>query len=103
MAGIAQDSEAIWMSACVASVNFLCTFIGLCLVERIGRRLLMLVSMFGVVLSLAFLAIGFHVAAVNTPHVDIDEGSICDQFTNCHDCIAEKTCGFCFSSDNDGQ
>ena len=47
------------MSAGVASVNFVCTFIGLYLVEKIGRRKLLLTSLFGVVLSLAFLAIGF--------------------------------------------
>ena len=28
MAGFADDSQAIWISAGVASVNFLCTFIG---------------------------------------------------------------------------
>ncbi len=61
MAGYSDNTQAIWMSAGVASVNFLCTFIGLFLVERIGRRLLLLSSLFGVCLSLAFLAIGFQV------------------------------------------
>ncbi len=58
MAGFSDDSQAIWMAAGVASVNFLCTFIGLFLVERIGRRKLMLGSLLGVVLALAFLAVG---------------------------------------------
>ena len=47
LAGITDDSQAIWMSAGVASVNFLCTFIGIFLVERIGRRKLLLGCMIG--------------------------------------------------------
>ena len=33
MAGYSDNTQAIWMSAGVASVNFLCTFVGLFLVE----------------------------------------------------------------------
>ena len=64
MAGVSDDSLAIWISAGVASVNFLCTFIGLWLVERLGRRKLLLISMFGVILSLGFLAVGFQARTV---------------------------------------
>lgn len=59
MAGFYDTTKAIWLSALVASVNFLFTFVGLYLVERVGRRRLTLGSLFGVVLSLAFLAVGF--------------------------------------------
>ena len=52
-------SQAIWISAGVASINFLCTFIGLFLVERIGRRKLLLWSLLGVVVALGFLGGGF--------------------------------------------
>ena len=47
------------LSAGVASINFLCTFIGLFLVERIGRRRLLLWSLLGVVVALGFLGGGF--------------------------------------------
>ena len=43
--------------ALVASVNFLCTFIGIYLVEKVGRRRLTLGSLLGVVLSLAFMIV----------------------------------------------
>ena len=110
LAGISDDTTAIWISAGVASVNFLCTFIGLFLVERIGRRKLLLGSMLGkeiqefffgpeffffgsfscylyffvgVCLSLAFLAIGFQLADTNTPLVTVIEsnGDHCSSYT----------------------
>ena len=40
MAGIDDNETAIWISAGVASVNFLCTFIGLYLVEKIGKEIM---------------------------------------------------------------
>ncbi len=40
------------MAAGVAGVNFVCTFIGLFLVERVGRKRLLLGSLVGVILSL---------------------------------------------------
>lgn len=66
MAGFWDTSKAIWLSALVASVNFLCTFVGLYLVEKVGRRRLTLGSLLGVVLSLAFLAVGFIVVDSNS-------------------------------------
>lgn len=50
MAGIKDRKLVIWYSALTASVNFFCTFIGLALVERAGRRLLVLGSLIGTVI-----------------------------------------------------
>jgi SP family myo-inositol transporter-like MFS transporter 13 len=47
MAGIKDYSVAIWLACATASVNFFCTFIGLFLVERVGRRPLTLWSLGG--------------------------------------------------------
>ena len=65
MAGFYDTSKAIWLTALVASVNFVCTFIGIYLVEKVGRRRLTLGSLFGVILSLAFLAVGFVIVDSN--------------------------------------
>ena len=73
MAGFSDRSQAIWMSAGVASANFLCTFIGLFLVERIGRRKLLLVSLLGVSAALAILGVGFQLVDTNTPNVTVTE------------------------------
>ncbi|OTF73761.1 hypothetical protein BLA29_004178 [Euroglyphus maynei] len=58
MSGINDKSTAVWLSALTASINFIFSFVGLVLVERIGRRLLVLSSLCGVVFSLFLLAIG---------------------------------------------
>lgn len=47
MAGIYNNHTAIWLSALVAGVNVLFTFVGMLLVDRIGRRKLILASFFG--------------------------------------------------------
>ena len=47
MSGVRSSSLAIWLAAVVAFVNFIFTFVGLYLVERIGRRALTLGSLIG--------------------------------------------------------
>lgn len=47
MSGVRQESLAIWLAAVTALVNFLFTLVGVWLVEKMGRRLLSLLSMAG--------------------------------------------------------
>lgn len=96
MAGVKDYSVAIWLACATASVNFFCTFIGLCLVERIGRRPLTLWSLGGVVISLIILGIGFHLMLLDAPPV-VASGDIACQAKTCTDCIdAGSGCGFCY-------
>lgn len=46
MAGVGDNSTAIWLAAAVAGVNCVCTLVGILLVDRLGRRPLALVSLF---------------------------------------------------------
>ena len=71
MAGFSDNSQAIWISSGVASINFLCTFIGLFFVARIGRRKLLLISLAGVVLALGFLGGGFWLSDATAPEIDV--------------------------------
>jgi hypothetical protein len=47
MSGVKSDETAVWYAALMAAVNFLFTFVGLYLVEKIGRRPLTLASQAG--------------------------------------------------------
>ena len=47
IAGVEDTSTAIWLAALTAFVNFIFTFVGLFLVDRIGRRPLTLGSLSG--------------------------------------------------------
>lgn len=84
MAGFYDTSKAIWLAAMVAGVNFLCTFLGLYLVEKVGRRRLTLGSLLGVVLSLAFLAVGFMIvdsASYPVSEFFYDQNDLCTTAT----------------------
>ena len=69
MAGIGDPNTAVWIAAGVASFNFIFTFLGLWLVERMGRRPLLLSSLLGSTLALLELSISFHLSYVHSPDV----------------------------------
>ncbi|XP_067935348.1 proton myo-inositol cotransporter-like isoform X2 [Watersipora subatra] len=103
MAGVQDPCKAIWYASITALVNFLFTFVGIALVERIGRRMLFLSSLLGVTISLVFLGIGFQVEAGTAPDVTLPSDFTSDlcstQFSTCTACIEDKNCGFCFNKD----
>ncbi|ETV75740.1 hypothetical protein H257_10115 [Aphanomyces astaci] len=94
LAGFTDSHVAIWLGAVVALSNFLFTFVGIYLVDRMGRRQLTLGSLLGVMVMLLVLGAGFYVAEVQSPpvHGGIDA---CADFTTCFDCVASTSCGFC--------
>uniref|UniRef100_A0A6A7G6C7 Proton myo-inositol cotransporter-like n=1 Tax=Hirondellea gigas TaxID=1518452 RepID=A0A6A7G6C7_9CRUS len=102
MAGIGDPNTAIWISAGVASFNFVFTFVGLWLVERVGRRPLLLVSLAGVVLCLLELAVSFQLAYYDSPGIDMPTNmtSECSHYTSCSTCTFSQECGFCFPEDD---
>lgn len=105
MAGIGDPQTAIWISAGVASCNFIFTFVGLWLVERVGRRPLLLISLAGVVVCLLELAVSFQVAYTLSPDVGLafntsSTSPECSQFLSCSTCTFSLDCGFCFSNDD---
>ncbi|KAL3172697.1 hypothetical protein MRX96_012749 [Rhipicephalus microplus] len=86
MSGVHDASKAIWLAAATSFVNFACSFIGMALVERIGRRLLTLLSLAGVIASLSVLAGGFQLADMESPSVGpsiVPSSGICGNFSTC--------------------
>ncbi|XP_069100999.1 proton myo-inositol cotransporter-like [Argopecten irradians] len=100
MSGVKGDETAIWLSAVTSFVNFVFTILGLYLVEKIGRRALTLGSLIGAVISLAWLAVGFHLSAVYTPPVTtierISAKSPCSTLSTCNQCMRALECGYCY-------
>lgn len=99
MSGVHDASKAIWLAAATSFVNFACSFIGMALVERIGRRLLTLLSLAGVIASLSVLAGGFQLADMESPSVGpsiVPSSGICGNFSTCASCTGASACGYCY-------
>ncbi|KAI1716877.1 sugar transporter domain-containing protein [Ditylenchus destructor] len=112
-AGVRDNHTTIWISVGTSSVNFLCTFIPMYLVERLGRRVLLITSVIGVIISLcllsgAFFLINHDSAITNSVLPDIDRNvedfDRCTGYSNCDYCVTDESCGFCaFPNKTDGQ
>lgn len=103
-AGIEDKHTSIWLSSAVAGVFFFGTFVPLFLIEKIGRRLLLLVSVAGVDLALFFIAVAFLLVnkdsdGTNTNYTvagDLSISSKCFTHSNCDYCVTDDDCGYCF-------
>ena len=101
MAGTKSDEQAIWLAVPVAFTNFAFTLIGVFVVERMGRRKLLLGSLTGVVMSLLLLSVTFYFELQSSPHIsirpNITDNSCTTGYDYCYSCIEDRGCGFCYS------
>jgi len=111
MSGISNDMAMIlWLSAAVTGVNFLASFIGMSLIDRVGRRILTLSSYASILLSLLLIGTGFLVNENHSTPVTYNENisslggnNSCRVFNDCYSCVDEADeldCGFCFEEDD---
>ena len=89
-----SDQDAIWLASIPAFGNFIFTIVGLLLVDRIGRRKLLLGSMAGVVIALALLGGSFYAMDSESLRATPLKRSECD-FHSCGACVGNSQCGFC--------
>lgn len=97
MAGF-PDRSAIWLATIPGGANFIFTIVGLLLVDRIGRRKLLLVSSMGAVFSLLLLSATFVCMAYFSP-ASVPYDSAGCTYSHCGSCIENSGCGFCADVD----
>ncbi|CAD5233604.1 unnamed protein product [Bursaphelenchus xylophilus] len=106
-AGIRDNHNTIWMSNATSAFNFFCTFIPMYLVERLGRRILLLGSIVGVIISLCLLGGSFYMinsdSARTVEFTGAGNDSLalhCAKLSNCDFCVTDELCGFCAPEDD---
>ncbi|XP_063885678.1 proton myo-inositol cotransporter-like isoform X2 [Scylla paramamosain] len=97
MTGIADRTNAMWIVTGMVGAALVGLAVGLGLVERVGRRALVLTSLMGVTTSFLFVAIVFTLIHVHSPAVELPPvDPECDAQT-CAECTFNGKCGYCFS------
>uniref|UniRef100_A0AC35UAT8 MFS domain-containing protein n=1 Tax=Rhabditophanes sp. KR3021 TaxID=114890 RepID=A0AC35UAT8_9BILA len=110
-AGVTDNHTAIWISVGTSAVNFFSTFVPILLIEKVGRRFLLLLSIIGVVVSLSLMGGSF--LLINRTSAEITKYSLngsvtqptdysyCNSFSLCDDCTnTGNRCGFCGDENN---
>ena len=112
-AGFASNKTALALSLITSGLNVVGTVISMSLVDRYGRRRLMIVSLFGIIACLVALSAVFFQAAAHAPAISSFESShfggnsTCSAYLsapnanswNCMSCL-KSDCGFCASQGN---
>lgn len=114
MTGITHDiSLILWLSAGIQAINFVASFIGMALIDRLGRRVLTLGSYIGIAISISLIGLGFQLSEIHSSSVSFNETGVLDSCaakSTCYDCTYEYdqennedlNCGFCYLDSEDG-
>jgi SP family myo-inositol transporter-like MFS transporter 13 len=97
MAGF-SDQDSIWLATVPAAANFFFTIVGLLLVERIGRRKLLIGSVTGTIFGFLLLSATFVLMDYNTPSANPLKSNEC-LYYSCSACVGNSKCGFCVEYD----
>ncbi|CAH8856867.1 unnamed protein product [Trichobilharzia szidati] len=104
------NMKIAWLTALVASTNFLFSLGAPWIVGRFKRRLVFYCSLTGVFISLIILAVSFQLIASYSAHVSVIETipleniyASCLNAKTCDMCIQQKSCGFCYETYLSGQ
>lgn len=106
LAGFASHQTALLLSLIVSGLNALGTIVGMMLIDRCGRRRLLLFSLTGVIIALAILTAAFHITSHDSPSINFSVKSpyaplVCSKpavlaTSHCTGCL-QAGCGFCAS------
>ncbi|KAF0293248.1 Proton myo-inositol cotransporter [Amphibalanus amphitrite] len=96
MAGVRDPSTAIWLSSVVNALSLLSKLAGLAVVERAGRRRILLSSTAGSAAALVLLGVGFQLSAARSAPVSLAPLAAACRAATCDACQQFDSCGFCF-------
>ncbi|CAI5446005.1 unnamed protein product [Caenorhabditis angaria] len=113
-AGVKDNHTTIWISVGTSAINFFGTFIPIALIEKVGRRVLLLISMIGVIFFLVAMGVSFLLinndsaltydqnlyTTSNSFNLSAPNADRCRKFSNCDFCVTDESCGFCESKGN---
>lgn len=97
MAGF-SDQDAIWLATVPAAANFFFTIVGLLLIDRLGRRKLLIGSVSGTIFGFLLLSATFVLMDYNTPVANPLKLDEC-RYSSCSACVGNSKCGFCVEYD----
>lgn len=112
LAGFASNTVALLLSLITSGLNALGSILAIYLIDKFGRRKLLISSLLGVIASLVLLTIVFHITTDSSPLVSMKatqqfSGYQCPQYIStratwdCMRCLkASPECGFCASGGN---
>ncbi|XP_058198179.1 probable inositol transporter 2 [Rhododendron vialii] len=116
LAGFASNQTALLLSLVTAGLNALGSIVSIYLIDRTGRKKLLVFSLCGVIISLGVLSAVFHETTTHSPAVSAAEtasfgGYMCPDYNSagssggnwdCMKCLKASSpdCGFCASSTN---
>ena len=101
MAGF-SDQSAIWLACVPGFANFIFTIVGLLLVDRLGRRKLLIGSITGSIIGFCLLTGTFVLMNhYSSPAVPFDTVNGTCQYYSCGACVGNSQCGFCAEYDVD--
>ncbi|XP_027332964.1 probable inositol transporter 2 [Abrus precatorius] len=112
LAGYASNRTALLLSLVTSGLNAFGSILSIYFIDKTGRKKLALISLFGVVFSLALLTVTFRESEVHSPMVSAIQTSsfngTCPDYKaalnpgkwNCMTCLkASPSCGFCAADD----
>eukprot|EP01135_Chromosphaera_perkinsii_P003166 Nk52_evm55s236 gene=Nk52_evmTU55s236 len=105
MAGM-SNNMSIWLSAVTAGVNFIFTGVAFLLIDRLGRKPLLLISAMGICIMLNILAVSFYLGQIHSDDVvsnpiiyqNSTHAEACNAYSNAYDCTQNGNCGFCVTN-----
>jgi SP family myo-inositol transporter-like MFS transporter 13 len=93
-AGFTANS-AIWLSAVLAAFNACGSYGGMRVVDKLGRRPLLLGSLSAVVCALGAIAISFYFAEIRSGELEDLGDDHCSDYKWTLDCVEDSGCGVC--------